>query len=237
LTDALGSSVALAGTSGTVLTEYTYDPFGITTVSGAPTASATQFTGREYAGAELYFNRARFYSPRFQRFLSEDPLGHAGGINLFAYADNRPTLLTDPLGLKPRPGGDGPRIGPAPGPFIGPAPREPCSGGPAPVRYAGGIYDPGAGIGPAEGQPGCQSGGRIVFGGVGVSVGHNWNAGVMIGPNPGSTLTGPGLTLGVQLTPSRGFAAAFPLLGGRLRQARRLGVIGVSATLTWGHCF
>jgi RHS repeat-associated protein len=120
-------------------------------VSGAPTASATQFTGREYAAAELYFNRARFYSPRFQRFLSEDPLGHAGGINLFAYADNRPTLLTDPLGLKPRPGGDGPRIGPAPGPFIGPAPREPCSGGPAPVRYAGGIFDPGAGIGPAGG--------------------------------------------------------------------------------------
>jgi hypothetical protein len=82
-----------------------------------------------------------------------------------------------------------------------------------------------------------DSGGRIVFGGVGVPVGHNWNTGVMIGRNPGSTLTGLGLTIGVQLTPLRGYAAAFPLLGGPTAAGPTVGSIGLSATLTWGHCF
>ena len=30
--------------------------------------------------------------PGWQRFISEDPLGAAGGANLFAYAANQPTL-------------------------------------------------------------------------------------------------------------------------------------------------
>ncbi|RJQ17525.1 MAG: hypothetical protein C4560_08870 [Nitrospiraceae bacterium] len=33
-------------------------------------------------------------------FISEDPIGFEGGINLYAYASNNPLLLIDPLGLE-----------------------------------------------------------------------------------------------------------------------------------------
>ncbi len=103
LIDAIGSTQALADAAGTVQSSYTYDAFGATSVSGATTTNAAQFTGRENDGTGLYFLRARYYNPQSQRFLSEDPIGHKGGANLFAYAADRPTEYLDPLGMKPSP--------------------------------------------------------------------------------------------------------------------------------------
>jgi RHS repeat-associated protein len=111
LVDALGSTLELADGSGTAQTQYTFDPFGASTLSGAASSNATQFTGRENDGTGLYYYRARFYSPDLHRFISEDPIGSAGGINHFAYVADAPTGYTDPLGLKPSAGfgddGDG----------------------------------------------------------------------------------------------------------------------------------
>jgi RHS repeat-associated protein len=101
LIDALGSALALADASGTVQTQYTFDPFGTTTSSGATSSNALQFTGRENDGTGLYDNRARYYSPGLQRFISEDPIGFVGGFNLYAYVGNDPTDRTDRLGLAP----------------------------------------------------------------------------------------------------------------------------------------
>ena len=47
----------------------------------------------------LLHMQARFYSPVFRRFLSEDPAGFAGGINLYAYAMGDPINMIDPFGL------------------------------------------------------------------------------------------------------------------------------------------
>jgi RHS repeat-associated protein len=103
LTDALGSTVGLADPSGTVATSYTYEPFGRTTVSGTASTNPFRFTGREEdsTGAlALYHYRARYYSPSLQRFLTKDPIGHAGGdANLYGYVGNAPTVWTDPEGL------------------------------------------------------------------------------------------------------------------------------------------
>jgi RHS repeat-associated protein len=67
--------------------------------SGSSSGNRFQFTGRENDGHGLYYNRARYYSPSLGRFLGEDPIGIAGGLNLYTYGLNNPLLRTDPLGL------------------------------------------------------------------------------------------------------------------------------------------
>lgn len=102
LTDALGSAMALTDSSGAVQTQYTYDAFGNTASSGAASTNSSQYTGRENDGTGLYQYRARYYSPALQRFISEDPIGFAGGdTNLYAYVGNNPVNLTDPFGTNP----------------------------------------------------------------------------------------------------------------------------------------
>jgi RHS repeat-associated protein len=99
LTDALGSSIALTDGSGTPATEYSYEPYGGLLVSGSASTNTFGFTGREMDGTELYYYRARYYSPTLARFLSEDPIGFKGGWNLFAYVGDNPVVYRDPTGL------------------------------------------------------------------------------------------------------------------------------------------
>jgi RHS repeat-associated protein len=98
LTDALGSTLALTDSAGTVQTQYTYEPFGKTTASGQANTSTFQYTGRENDGTGMYYYRARYYHPTLQRFISEDPLDFLGGLNLYGYGLDSPVNLTDPLG-------------------------------------------------------------------------------------------------------------------------------------------
>ncbi len=100
LTDALGSTIGLVDSTGALNTSYTYEPFGNTTVSGS-SANPYQFTGRENDATGLYFYRARYYSPTFQRFVSQDPIGFAGGgPNLYGYVLNNPISFIDPFGYQ-----------------------------------------------------------------------------------------------------------------------------------------
>ncbi|WP_232040129.1 RHS repeat-associated core domain-containing protein [Ralstonia wenshanensis] len=46
----------------------------------------------------LHYNRHRYYDPASGWFISKDPIGLAGGLNLHAYAPN-PVEWIDPLGL------------------------------------------------------------------------------------------------------------------------------------------
>jgi RHS repeat-associated protein len=100
LPDALGSTLELGDNAGTLQTQYTYEPFGFVSQTGAASTSSYKFTGREDDGTGLYYYRARYYQPRLQRFISEDPIGFIGGdVNLYAYSGNRVMNLRDPLGL------------------------------------------------------------------------------------------------------------------------------------------
>jgi RHS repeat-associated protein len=99
LTDALGSTLALTDAAGVAQEQYTYEPFGATTTTGAVDANPFQYTGRENDSTGLYYYRARYYSPRLQRFLSEDPVRFRGGLNFYVYATNSPLRWIDPLGL------------------------------------------------------------------------------------------------------------------------------------------
>ena len=99
ITDGLGSTIALAGANGAVATQYTYEPYGKTTQIGAASENAFQYTGRENDVTGLYYYRARYYDPDKSRFLSEDPIGLAGGANVYAYVGGNPISYVDPLGL------------------------------------------------------------------------------------------------------------------------------------------
>ena len=111
LADALGSTIALADSAGAVQTEYTYEPFGITTSTGVSSTTPFQYTGRENDGTGLYYYRARYHHPGLQRFVSEDPILQPTNmpvlgltpqkIHPYAYTANNPLNLTDPLGLTP----------------------------------------------------------------------------------------------------------------------------------------
>jgi RHS repeat-associated protein len=99
LLDGLGSTLALSDSTGTVQTQYTYEPFGKTTTSGSANGNTSQYTGRENDGTGLYYYRARYYSPSLQRFINEDPIGLLGGINMYGYVGNDPISYRDPFGL------------------------------------------------------------------------------------------------------------------------------------------
>jgi RHS repeat-associated protein len=95
----LGSTNALVDAAGGVTAQTGYDAFGNQTAA-LPTRYG--YTGRErddFTGLMHY--RARHYSPELGRFISEDPIGLAGGdINIYAYVGNSPTNYKDPSGLE-----------------------------------------------------------------------------------------------------------------------------------------
>src|SRR3989338_5300026 len=79
---------------------YRYRPFGDSGVAaGGSFGTTLRFAGREWDGdVKLYFNRARFYDPQVGRFVSEDPVGLAGGPNPYVFAGNDPVNRRDPSG-------------------------------------------------------------------------------------------------------------------------------------------
>ena len=124
LTDLLRSTIALADPSGTLQTQYSYDPFGNTSVSVASSANSYQFTGRENDETPLYYYRARYHQPGFQRFVAQDPLDFRGGDpNLYDYVRDNPISGMDPFGLASASPG-GPTPSPVPTPIPTPPPRR-----------------------------------------------------------------------------------------------------------------
>ena len=59
----------------------------------------------------LHYNLFRYYDPDCGRFTQQDPIGLAGGINLYQYAPNALGWV-DPWGLKCKSTEDGPILGP-----------------------------------------------------------------------------------------------------------------------------
>jgi RHS repeat-associated protein len=93
LNDHQGSVRKLTDASGNVVNENTYDTFGTRTGSAT---TRFGYTRREHdPDTGLMYYRARWYSPETGRFVSEDPIGFEGGINLYAYVENNPVNLTE----------------------------------------------------------------------------------------------------------------------------------------------
>ncbi len=100
-----GSTVALSDASGNVTARMSYSPYGERTVESGTVTTSFCFNGQFGVMTEsngLLCMQARFYSPIFRRFLSEDPAGFSGGINLYAYTGGDPVNFMDPFGLGPK---------------------------------------------------------------------------------------------------------------------------------------
>jgi len=83
-----------------------YDPFGGDVTHEGAFSTQHRFTGQpaDDAGRGLYKYGARFYNPRWGRFISPDSEVNGFdslGFNRFAYVDNRPASLVDPNGREP----------------------------------------------------------------------------------------------------------------------------------------
>ena len=52
-------------------------------------------------GSGYQYRRNRYYDPQTGRFTQEDPLGLAGGLNAYGFANDDPITYSDPFGLDP----------------------------------------------------------------------------------------------------------------------------------------
>ncbi|MEZ4294408.1 MAG: RHS repeat-associated core domain-containing protein [Polyangiaceae bacterium] len=96
-TDINGTPEALVDSDGRVKGRLDRTAYGLTRPSD-PSFTPFRFPG-QYADAEtgLHYNRYRYYDPEAGRYISPDPIGVEGGLNLYAYARN-PITGTDPMG-------------------------------------------------------------------------------------------------------------------------------------------
>ena len=101
--DASGNTVGITGSSGTYVNQYSYLPFGETTTVSAALPNPFTFAGQfgvMQIGTNLFNMRARDYTPATGQFLSNDPIGLAGGqANVRQYAGSNPVSLVDASGL------------------------------------------------------------------------------------------------------------------------------------------
>jgi RHS repeat-associated protein len=105
--DGGGNVTYIMDASQAVAATYRYDPFGKLLYSSGSLASANlyRFSSKEFHSASsLYYYGFRFYDPNLQRWINRDPLGEAGGLNLYAFVRNNSIYNVDLLGLKPRGG-------------------------------------------------------------------------------------------------------------------------------------
>jgi len=101
--DRLGTPQILTDSSNTVVWEAVYDPFGEADINpNSSVVSNFRLPGQYYdSESGLHYNYHRYYDPGTGRYLTPDPIGLLGGMNLFDYVGGNPINETDPIGLEP----------------------------------------------------------------------------------------------------------------------------------------
>ncbi len=96
--DHLGTPVAMTDVNGAVVWNAQYNSIGKAVVDMTATAvNNLRFPGQYYdEETGLHYNWNRYYDPSTGRYVTTDPIGFEGGVNLYAYVDNNPTNYFDP---------------------------------------------------------------------------------------------------------------------------------------------
>ena len=89
--DAFGNRSASAGTDAFDPTEFQF---------AGSAGYETEYASGTEPGVGLQLLGQRYYDPVVGRFISQDPIGFAGGLNLYDYCGNDPVSHLDPSGLQ-----------------------------------------------------------------------------------------------------------------------------------------
>ena len=104
-----GDVIAIYDVNGNLQCTYEYDAWGNHTVTNATDDNIGNINPIRYrsyywdADFNLYYLQSRYYSPELGRFISPDSVEYLapdtiGGLNLYAYCMNNPTMYCDPTG-------------------------------------------------------------------------------------------------------------------------------------------
>jgi RHS repeat-associated protein len=99
--DHLGSIRELTDAAGAIRARYDYDPYGRATKVSGDKESIFGFTGHlAHAASGSTLAPLRVYDAGLGRWISQDPIGLAGGSNLYSYVGGNPVNFMDPMGLQ-----------------------------------------------------------------------------------------------------------------------------------------
>jgi len=112
--DHLYSPAALIDSTATVIERYEYDAYGNPTIWDGTFQNTREtsnygnpylFTGRrvdtlDNGSLKIQYNRNRYYDYYTGRWLTQDPLGYADGMNLYEYITSNPVITLDPYGQR-----------------------------------------------------------------------------------------------------------------------------------------
>jgi RHS repeat-associated protein len=116
--DGNGNITALTDEAQRVVASYTYDSYGNLLSQWGTEANANKyrFSSKEFDTLSgIYYYGFRYYEPNLQRWLNQDPIGEAGGINLHCFVGNGPVSWIDTDGLAPTQRSSGGGRGPGSG--------------------------------------------------------------------------------------------------------------------------
>jgi RHS repeat-associated protein len=100
--DGSGNIMALVNSSQNMAARYLYNPFGQIEGKWGALADANemQFSSMpHHNNSNLSLYPFRGYEPNLQRWLNQDPIQEAGGINMYKFAGNNPLHFIDIFGL------------------------------------------------------------------------------------------------------------------------------------------
>jgi RHS repeat-associated protein len=99
--DHLGTPQVLTDDSQAIAWKAVFTPFGEAVPSIQTVENPFRFPGQYYdQETGLHYNYFRYYDPTIGRYVTPDPIGLEGGINLFVYAANNPITSSDPFGTQ-----------------------------------------------------------------------------------------------------------------------------------------